>query len=81
MMIFTSGNQMKLSIIIPVYNEERQVAEVIRKVNETEFPGTISSRELIIVDDCSTDNTVAILKKLITAAGFRLILMEKKRGI
>jgi glycosyltransferase involved in cell wall biosynthesis len=49
----------KLSVVIPVYNEERWLAELVRRVQAVEIP-----KELILVNDCSTDGTPAILKQL-----------------
>ncbi len=53
---------MKLSIIIPVYNEENTVALLIRKVKAVKLPKKIT-REIIVVDDASTDKTKKILAK------------------
>lgn len=52
----------KLSVVIPVFNEQRTIAELIRRVQET--PLRVLEREIIIVDDCSTDGTREILKAL-----------------
>ena len=46
----------KLSIIIPAYNESESIHLVIHKVSEVHLPNNIA-KEIIIVDDCSTDNT------------------------
>jgi glycosyltransferase involved in cell wall biosynthesis len=51
---------MKLSVIIPVYNEESTIGEVIDKVRAVELP---VEREIIVVDDGSTDHTADILAK------------------
>ena len=51
----------KLSIIIPVYNEEATVTQLLEQVVSATLPESIS-RELVIVDDCSTDNTVAVIQ-------------------
>ena len=49
----------KLSVVIPVYNEERWLAELVRRVQVVEIP-----KELVLVNDCSTDGTPAILAQL-----------------
>ncbi|HAH05439.1 MAG TPA: glycosyl transferase [Elusimicrobia bacterium] len=51
----------KLSILVPVFNEARTVAELIARVRKVELP---VERELIVVDDASTDGTPDILEKL-----------------
>ncbi|MHC4941739.1 MAG: glycosyltransferase family 2 protein [Planctomycetota bacterium] len=50
---------MKLSVVIPVYNEKNTVVEVIEKVASTPY-----DKEIVVVDDCSSDGTVDILKAL-----------------
>lgn len=50
---------MRLSVLIPVYNEEHTLAEVIRRVSEVEL-----EKEIIVVDDCSTDGTRGVLASL-----------------
>jgi glycosyltransferase involved in cell wall biosynthesis len=50
---------MKLSIIVPVYNEEATLAEIVRRIQATRF-----DKEIIIIDDGSRDGTGEILKKL-----------------
>ena len=49
----------KLSIIIPCYNEESTIEKIVKKVTQV----VDLSYEIIIIDDYSTDNTRAILKK------------------
>lgn len=49
---------MKLSIIIPVYNEVNLVVHVIEKLLELDYSDYTSSFEIIAVDDCSSDNTL-----------------------
>lgn len=48
---------MRLSIIIPLYNEESHIIEVLSKLMNVQFPEFITSHEIIIVDDCSRDNS------------------------
>jgi len=49
----------KLSVVIPVFNEERWLGELVRRVQAVPMP-----KELVIVNDFSTDRTPAILKEL-----------------
>jgi len=49
----------KLSVVIPVYNEKATIDEILRRVIETSF-----RKEIVLVDDCSTDGTRQILEKL-----------------
>jgi glycosyltransferase involved in cell wall biosynthesis len=49
----------KVSIIIPVYNEKSTIDEILRRVLETEI-----RKEVIVVDDCSTDGTRQILENM-----------------
>jgi glycosyltransferase involved in cell wall biosynthesis len=51
----------KLSVIIPVYNEEKTLEEIVRRVQEAPFP---LEKELLIVNDASTDGTRTILERL-----------------
>lgn len=52
----------KLSIVIPVYNEEKFIATTIKRVLEVDLDGL--QRELVVVDDGSKDRTVEILQEL-----------------
>jgi len=54
-----------LSIVIPCYNEENSLAELIERVMAADTVGL--ERELIIVDDASTDNSHALAKRLAEA--------------
>jgi glycosyltransferase involved in cell wall biosynthesis len=49
----------RLSVVIPVYNEEQWVRELVRRVRAVPIP-----KEVIVVDDCSTDGTRDILREL-----------------
>jgi glycosyltransferase involved in cell wall biosynthesis len=49
----------KLSVVIPCYNEEQHILTLVQKV----IAAPIANKEIIIVNDCSTDGTKAILEK------------------
>ena len=53
---------LKLSIIIPAYNEEKTIKKIIDRVKKIQLKNI--SKEIIIVDDFSNDNTRTILKKI-----------------
>jgi glycosyltransferase involved in cell wall biosynthesis len=53
----------KLSILIPVYNEERYLASVIKRVVEQPLPGGLE-REIIMVNDASRDRTWEIMQQI-----------------
>ncbi len=52
----------KLSIVIPVYNEGPTIHLILDKIDEVNLPNGIS-KELILVNDCSTDNSVEAIEK------------------
>jgi len=67
---------MKTSIIIPVYNEKDTIEEIVGRVLKVNL-----DKEIIIVDDKSTDGTSDILrKKFSNAANVTLVFLEKNRG-
>ena len=66
---------MLISIIMPVYNEERYIGEIIGRVLKTDI-----EKELIIIDDFSTDGTREILNKFNRHEGVNIILHERNKG-
>jgi len=54
--------EMKLSIIMPVFNEKKTIEEILRQLMAVKIPKV--SKEIIIIDDKSTDGTKEILKKI-----------------
>ena len=66
---------MKLSIIIPAYNEEKSIFEIIERVKKQKVYDF--AKEIIVVDDGSTDQTLDILKKI---TGITLMIHKKNMG-
>jgi glycosyltransferase involved in cell wall biosynthesis len=69
---------MKLSIIIPVYNEHKTIESLVNKVLGVDL-GNIK-KEIIIVDDGSKDKTTDILKSKIEAIVSKIIYKQKNEG-
>ncbi len=72
---------MKLSVVIPVYNEEQFLPELLQRVRAVPM-----EKELIVVEDCSRDRTRDVLQEVIDGWGvdsaneLRVFYHEKNRG-
>ena len=66
---------MKLSIIVPVFNEQNTILKIIKKINNVDF----IEKEIIIVDDGSTDKTKEFLKTL-SKEDYNIFYHEKNLG-
>ena len=64
-----------LSVVMPVYNEQDTIEEMIRRVMAV--PLRI---QLVVVDDASADGTRAILSRLQPELGFKLVLQPQNQG-
>jgi glycosyltransferase involved in cell wall biosynthesis len=69
---------MKLSIVMPAFNERHTIREIVAAVLAVPLPGL--DREIVIVDDGSTDGTRDILAELDGTNGIRVLLQPKNRG-
>ena len=67
---------MKLSIIIPCYNEQKTISFILDKVRNLKD----YDKEIIVVDDCSTDGTKEILKKLENSIEIKILYNDENRG-
>jgi glycosyltransferase involved in cell wall biosynthesis len=68
----------RLSILIPVFNEVHTVAEILRRVRAADSCGL--DKEIILVNDASTDGTGDVLKTIQTDAGLKIISHPHNRG-
>ncbi len=66
---------MKLSVVMPVYNESETIREIVRQVQAVPV-----EKELLIVDDGSTDGTRAILREMDGRDGVRVFLQPQNQG-
>lgn len=64
-----------LSVVIPVFNERQTIVEIVERVRNAPY-----EKEIIIVDDASTDGTGDILDELAEASDITLFRHEKNRG-
>ncbi|HMB95514.1 MAG TPA: glycosyltransferase family 2 protein [Tepidisphaeraceae bacterium] len=72
----------KVSIVVPIYNEAKTIQELIGLVVQAELPGDLT-REIICVNDCSTDDTAEKLNELpalFPNADFKLIHKTVNQG-
>jgi glycosyltransferase involved in cell wall biosynthesis len=60
--------EFKLSVVIPVYNEQRTIREVLERVAALPVP-----LEIIVVNDCSTDRTGELLSEVARTPGIRVV--------
>lgn len=71
---------MFLSIIIPVYNEQETIIDVLDKINHLKFPSCVQQKEIIVVDDASTDNTENILAEYVSEIPLKIHKHPKNLG-
>ncbi len=63
---------MMLSVIIPVFNEEQTIVEVVKRVMAVPV-----WKEILVVDDCSTDRTLELLRSM---TGIKLFVHHQNQG-
>lgn len=69
-------NEPVLSVIIPVYNEEKFVIQILEKVNDVKI-----DKEIIIIDDKSTDRSLELIQKFVDGkSNVKLIINEFNMG-
>jgi glycosyltransferase involved in cell wall biosynthesis len=82
---------MKLSVVMPVYNEITTIAQILQRVRAVQLKvsvgygpddGTVVEfeREVVVVDDGSTDGTREMLRTLEDVPGFNIIFHEQNQG-
>jgi len=66
---------MKLSVVVPVYNEVEFIEEIVERIQSTPM-----IKEIIIVDDCSTDGTMDKLKDIEKGNNIKIIEHNRNQG-
>jgi len=64
-----------LSVVMPVYNEKGTIEEILARVMAVPI-----RKDVIVVDDCSTDGSRGMLQSLQPRLGFRLLLQDRNQG-
>ena len=67
---------MKLSIVMPCYNEVQTIADIVGAVTKSPY----ENKEIIIVDDFSTDGTREVLKSTIKPLVDKIVYHDRNKG-
>jgi glycosyltransferase involved in cell wall biosynthesis len=67
---------MKLTVVIPCYNERNTIQEIAEAVRASPYP----DKEIIIVDDCSTDGTREVLKNSVGLLANKILYHDVNQG-
>lgn len=77
----SDASSVRLSIIVPVHQEQRLIEAVVKDIRATFEPVYLDQMELIVVDDGSTDDSVTVLKQLQVDHKFlHVVSFEKRLG-
>jgi glycosyltransferase involved in cell wall biosynthesis len=71
----STSKDMKLSIVIPAYNEAATITKIIERVRAVDI-----EKEIVVVDDCSTDGTANVLRQLPASADLVVLYHATNRG-
>lgn len=66
---------LRISVVVPIYNEKDTVTEIVRRIRAVAIP-----KEIILVDDCSTDGTRDLLAAMDHGDDLRIVFHERNRG-
>src|SRR5207244_13059780 len=69
------GQDFKLSVVMPVFDERPHIEEIVRRIELVDIP-----KEIICVDDCSSDGTLDLLQAMQEAGRIRLFQHAENAG-
>src|SRR5882757_6619685 len=75
-MQYVGSAKMKLSVVIPCFNERKTIGEILSRVEACAH----HPKEIVVVDDCSTDGTRDILRNRPSRDSERIIFHERNQG-
>ena len=67
---------MKLSIIIPAYNEKKTIIEILKKIEKNRH----IKKQIIIVDDGSDDGSIELINSFVFESEYKIIRHNKNNG-
>lgn len=70
---------MKLSVVIPCFNERQTIEPIVRAVRASPIDN-IDNIEIIVVDDCSTDGTIEVLRQQVAPIADKIIYQPRNQG-
>ena len=71
-----SAKRMKISVVIPVYNERNTIEQIVQAVRAAD----VGELEIIVVDDASTDGTQDVLKENVSAVADKVVYQPRNQG-
>jgi glycosyltransferase involved in cell wall biosynthesis len=73
--IYEIPEGLRLSVVVPVFNEKDTITEILRRIRAVPI-----AKEIVLVDDYSTDGTREVLAAMEPADDLRILLHERNRG-
>jgi len=78
--VTSNSNTLSVTVVIPAYNEEANIARLARQVLAEPWDATLVLDKLLIVDDCSDDRTREITQRLASEDGRVKVIRHGQRG-
>lgn len=69
-----------LTVVVPCYNESKNIAQTVEQIHLAAQSAVIGSHEIVVVDDCSTDDTAAVVTQL-AHRDPRIVLVRNARNV